>query len=69
MTTTFKYFNIGKYNGFVSKARVSAFMYFLVNKYTLKLYAIFFSLYNDYTQRSIFNAIIKPTIHQYLKQT
>ena len=26
----FRYFMFGKYNGFVSKARVSAFMYFLV---------------------------------------
>ena len=27
----FRYFMFGKYNGFVSKARVSACMYFLVN--------------------------------------
>ena len=29
----FRYFMFGKYNGFVSKARVSACMYFLVNNY------------------------------------
>ena len=29
----FRYFMFGKYNGFVSKARVSACMYFLVNIY------------------------------------
>ena len=29
----FRYFMFGKYNGFVSKARVSACMYFLVYKY------------------------------------
>jgi hypothetical protein len=28
--TLFRYFMFGKYNGFVSKARVSACMYFLV---------------------------------------
>jgi hypothetical protein len=28
----FRYFMFGKYNGFVSKARVSACMYFLVKK-------------------------------------
>jgi hypothetical protein len=31
----FKYFMFGKYNGFVSKARVSACMYFLVTNYNL----------------------------------
>ena len=31
----FGYFMFGKYNGFVSKARVSACMYFLVTVYTL----------------------------------
>jgi hypothetical protein len=30
MTTTFRYLMFGKYNGLVSKARVSACMYFLV---------------------------------------
>jgi hypothetical protein len=33
----FRYFILGKYNGFVSKARVSACMYFLVYIYTLYL--------------------------------
>ena len=39
----FGYFMFGKYNGFVSKTRVSACMYFLVN--TLKLYAVLFSCF------------------------
>ena len=33
----FRYFMFGKYNGFVSKARVSARMYFLVNTTILVL--------------------------------
>ena len=41
----FRYFMFGKYNGFVSKARVSACMYFLVNDGTG-------------TNRSAINAII-----------
>jgi hypothetical protein len=32
MTNYFRYFMFGKYNGFVSKERVSACMYFLVMK-------------------------------------
>ena len=32
----FKYFILGKYNGFVSKARVSACMYFLVTNYSVQ---------------------------------
>ena len=36
----FRYFMFGKYNGFVSKARVSACMYFLV--YELILYVVYF---------------------------
>ena len=45
----------------------------VINKDTLKLYAVFFHL--KYTQRSVFKAIIKQTIqyinlgHQYLKKT
>jgi hypothetical protein len=39
----------------------------LINKDTLKLYAVFFHFKN--TQRSAFKAIIKQTIYQYLKQT
>jgi hypothetical protein len=31
----FKYFMFGKYNGFVSKARIAACMYFLVLQYNL----------------------------------
>jgi hypothetical protein len=31
----FRYFMFGKYNGFVSKARVSACMYFLVSQYSI----------------------------------
>ena len=37
----------------------------VINKDTLKLYAVLF----HYTQRLAFKAIIKQTIHQYLKQT
>ena len=33
----FRYFMFGKYNGFVSKARVSACMYFLVHGVAFKL--------------------------------
>jgi hypothetical protein len=42
MTTTLRYFMFGKYNGFVSKARVSACMYFLVCKiiWTKHLYEL-----------------------------
>ena len=49
----FRYFMFGKYNGFVSKARVSACMYFLVPKYranegkykiNLVYFIIFYSL-------------------------
>ena len=38
----FRYFMFGKYNGFVSKARVSACMYFLV-----KNYLVLFSRYHS----------------------
>jgi hypothetical protein len=36
----FRYFIFGKYNGFVSKARVSACMYFLVYRYIRSCYSI-----------------------------
>ena len=42
----FRYFMFGKYNGFVSKARVSACMYFLVFKMNFAVYVRVFSSFS-----------------------
>ena len=65
MTTTLNTF--GKYNGFVSKARVSACMYFLV--VAVKLFSILMNLGKIVLQVGCSDKIIQPissTVHSFV---
>ena len=55
----FRYFMFGKYNGFVSKARVSACMYFLVIYYNI--YSCSYMCYDSFKNIQKYMLIVKNT--------